>query len=133
MILTFCRFRFFDARENTRSFAFRFTWQQRVGSFVVELTCFAVNSKGTELITDTCSNDNACDKYKLFLPTCNYVSSEYLAEEMQYSIDNFEKGVLKQANAHISVTSDVASQRMNISAQTNSRLGSYFQSSLVKS
>ena len=64
-----------------------------------------------------CSNHIACDKYKLFIPTGNYVSPEYLAEEMQSSIDNFEKGFLKQANAHISVTFDGVSQRMKISAQ----------------
>ena len=50
-----------------------------------------------------CSNDIACDKYKLFIPTGNYVSPEYLAEEMQSSIDNFEKGFLKRTNTHISV------------------------------
>ena len=38
-----------------------------------------------------CSNDIACDKYKLFIPAGNYVSPEYLAEELQSSIDNFEK------------------------------------------
>ena len=45
------------------------------------------------------------------------MSPEYLAEEMQSSIDNFEKGFLKQANAHISVTFDAVSQRMKIAAQ----------------
>ena len=45
-----------------------------------------------ENITEKCSNDIACDKYKLFIPTGNYVSPEYLAEEMRSSIDNFEKG-----------------------------------------
>ena len=64
-----------------------------------------------------CSNDIACDKYKLYIPTGNYVSSEYLAEEMLSSIDNFEKGFLKRANGHISVTFDAVSQRMKISAQ----------------
>ena len=34
-------------------------------------------------------------KYKLCISTDNYVSPEYLAEEVKYSIDNFEKGVLK--------------------------------------
>ena len=33
------------------------------------------------------------------------------------SIDNFEKGFLKRANAHISVTFDAVSQRMKISTQ----------------
>ena len=66
-------------------------------------------------ITEMCSNRIACDK--LFIPTGNYVSPEYLAEEMQSSIDNFEKGFMKRANAHISVTFDAVSQRMKISAQ----------------
>ena len=56
-----------------------------------------------ENITEMGSNDVGCDKYKLFIPCSNYVSAEYLAEEMQSSIGNFEKGVLKLANAHISV------------------------------
>ena len=64
-----------------------------------------------------CRNHIACDKYKLSIPTGNYVSPEYLAEEMQSSIDNFEKGFLKQANAQISVTFDAVSQRLKISAQ----------------
>ena len=50
-----------------------------------------LNRIGIENITEMCSNHIACDKYKLFIPTGNYVSPEYLAEEMQSSIDNFEK------------------------------------------
>ena len=51
-----------------------------------------LNRIGRENITEMWSNHIACDKYKLFIiPTDNYVSSEYLAEEMQSSIDNFEK------------------------------------------
>ena len=68
-----------------------------------------LNRIGMENIIEMCSNDIACDKYKLFIPTGNYVSPEYLAEEMQSSIDNFEKGFLKRANAHISVTFDAVS------------------------
>ena len=68
-----------------------------------------------ENIAEMCSNHIAYDKYKLFIPTGNYVSPEYLAEEMQSSIDNFERGFLKQANAHISVTFDAVSERMKIS------------------
>ena len=45
----------------------------------------------------------------LFIATGNYVSPEYLAEEMKSSIDNFEKGVLKRANAHISVDLSICS------------------------
>ena len=68
-------------------------------------------------ITEICSNHIACVKYKLFIPTGNYVSPEYLAEEMQSSIDNFEKDFLKRANAHISVTFDAVKHGMKISAQ----------------
>ena len=50
------------------------------------------------------------------------LSPEYLAEEKQSSIDNFEKGVLKQANAHTSVTYDAVSQRMKISAQNEKQI-----------
>ena len=64
-----------------------------------------------ENITQICSNYIACDKYKLFIPTGNYVSPEYLVEEMQSSVDNFEKGFLKRANAHISVTFDAADKK----------------------
>ena len=77
---------------------------------------------GMENITDMCSNDIACHTYKLFIPTGNYVSSEYLAKEMQSSIDNFENGVLKRANAHIIVTYDAVSQRMKISAQNEKQV-----------
>ena len=68
-----------------------------------------------------CNNDIVCDKYKLFIPTGNYVSPEYLAEEMQSFIDNFEKGVLQRANAHVSVTLDAVSQHMKISAQNEKK------------
>ena len=77
-----------------------------------------------------CSNRIACDKYNLFIPTGNYVSSECLAEEMQSSIDNFEKGFLKRANAHISVTFDAASQGMKISAQNEKQVRLLFPKQL---
>ena len=41
---------------------------------------------------------------------------------MQSSIDNFEKGILNWANAHISVTYDTMSQRMKISAQNEKQV-----------
>ena len=44
-----------------------------------------------ETITEMCNNDIACDKYKLFIPTGNYVSPEYLAEEMQSSIETLRR------------------------------------------
>ena len=83
-----------------------------------------------ENITEMCSNAIACDNYKLFIPTGNYVSPEYLAEEMQSSIDNFEKGFLKRTNAHISVTFDAVSQRMKISAQNEKQVRLLFPKQL---
>ena len=58
------------------------------------------------------------------------MSSEYLAEEMQSSNDNSEKGFLKRANAHISVTFDAASQRMKISAQNDKQVRHLFPKQL---
>ena len=80
--------------------------------------------------TEMCSNHIACDKYKLFISTGNYVSPKYLAEEMQSSIDNFEKGFLKRANAHISFTFDAVSQRMKISAQDEKQVRLLFPKQL---
>ena len=71
---------------------------------------------------EICSNDIACDKYKLSIPAGSYVSPEYLAEETQSAIDNFEKDVLKRINAHISVIYDAVSQRMKISAQNEKQV-----------
>ena len=81
-----------------------------------------LNRIGMENVTEMCSNDIACDKYKLFIPIGNYVSPEYLAEEMQSSVDNFEKGVLKRANAHIIISYDAVSQLMKISAQNEEQV-----------
>ena len=41
-----------------------------------------LNRIGMENITEICSNHTDCDKYKLFIPTDNYVSPQYLAEEL---------------------------------------------------
>ena len=49
---------------------------------------------------------------------------------MQSSIDNFEKGFLKRAIAHISVTFDAASQRMKISAQNEKQVRLLFPKQL---
>ena len=89
-----------------------------------------LNRIGMENITQMCGNDISCDKYKLFIPTGNYVSPEYLAKEMQSSIDNFEKGFLKRANAHISVTFEAVSQRMKISAQNEKQVRLLFPKQL---
>ena len=60
---------------------------------------------GLENITEMCSNDNGdCYNFKLKIPTGNYMSPEYLVEEMQASIDKFKKGILKHLNAYISIT-----------------------------
>ena len=73
---------------------------------------------GLENITEVCSNENGdCYKFKLKIPTGNYMLPEYLVEEMQASIDQFEKGILKHLNAYISITYDALSQRLKVSAQ----------------
>ena len=54
------------------------------------------------------------------------MSPEYLAEEKQSSIDNFEKGVLKRANAHISISYDAVSQLMEISALNEKQVRLFF-------
>ena len=73
---------------------------------------------GVENITEMCSNENGdCYKFKLKIPTGNYMSPEYLVEEMQASIDKFEKGILKHVNAYVSITYDALSQRLKVSAQ----------------
>ena len=58
--------------------------------FFIFLDQRILNRIGMENITELCSNDIACDKYKLFIPTGNYVPPENLAEEMQSSIDNLD-------------------------------------------
>ena len=45
------------------------------------------------------------------------MSSKYLFEEMQASIDKFEKGILKHVNTYVSITCDALSQRSKVSAQ----------------
>ena len=42
---------------------------------------------------------------------------EYLVEEMQASIDKFEKGILKHVYAKVSISYDAVSQCLKISAQ----------------
>ena len=70
---------------------------------------------GVENITEMCSNENSdCYKFKLKLPTGNYMSPEYLVEEMQASIDKFEKGILKHINAYISITYDALTIMKNL-------------------
>ena len=72
---------------------------------------------GVENITEMCSNDSSdCYKFKLKIPTGNYMSPKYLVEEMQASIDKFEKGILKHVNAYVSITYDALSQRLKVSA-----------------
>ena len=73
---------------------------------------------GVENITEMCSNENGdCYKFKLKISTGIYMSPEYLVEEMQASMDKFEKGILKHLNAYISITYDALSQRLKVSAQ----------------
>ena len=89
--------------------------------FLTFLDQSSLRRVGNQNITDICSSKNGCYNFKLTMPTGNYESHEYLAEEMQNSIDNFEKGILKKFNAHITMTYDHLSQRFKISAQ-NERL-----------
>ena len=73
---------------------------------------------GVENITEMCSNENGdCYKFKLKIPTGNYMSPKYLVEEMQASIDKFEKGILKHVNAYVSITYDALLQLLKVSAQ----------------
>ena len=73
---------------------------------------------GVENITEMCSNDSGdYYKFKLKIPTGNYMSPKYLVEEMQASIDKFEKGILKHVNAYVSITYDALNQRLKVSAQ----------------
>ena len=73
---------------------------------------------GVENITEMCSNDNDdCYKFKLKIPTGNYMTPEYLVEEMQASIDKFEKVILKHVNAYESITYNTVSHRLKMSAQ----------------
>ena len=87
---------------------------------------------GVENITKRCSNENGdCYKFKLKIPTGNYMSPEYLVEEMQASIDKFEKGILKHLNAYVSITYDALNQRLKVSAQTKDRSGLCSQINLL--
>ena len=71
-----------------------------------------------ENINEMCSNDHDdCFKFKLKNSTVNYMSPEYLVEEMQNSIDKFEKGILKHVNAYVGITYDAVSQHLKVSAQ----------------
>ena len=45
------------------------------------------------------------------------MSPEYLVDEMQASIDKFERSILKHVNAKLSITYDVVSQCLKLSAQ----------------
>ena len=74
-----------------------------------------------------CSNDNGdCYNFKLKIPTGNYMLPEYLVEEMQASIDKFEKGILKHLNAYVSITYDALSQRLKGSAQNGRQVRKIF-------
>ena len=56
-----------------------------------------------ELNSDVCTYANACDEYKLVIPPGPYTSPYGLVEKIQSTIDSFEGGLLKRANAHIVV------------------------------
>ena len=87
---------------------------------------------GVENITHLCSNEKVdCYKFKLKIPIGNYMSPEYLVEEMQTSIDKFEKGILKPLNAYISITYDVLNQRLKVSAQNERQVRIVFPKQLA--
>ena len=87
---------------------------------------------GVKNITQMCSNENGdCYKFKLKIPIGNYMSPEYLVEEMQTSIDKFEKGILKHVNAYISITYDALNQRLKVLAKTKDRSGLCSQKNLL--
>ena len=87
---------------------------------------------GVENITDMCSNDdNNCYKFKFKFPTGNNMSPEYLTEEIQASIDRFEKGFLKYLNAYVSITYDALTQRLKVSAQNEKQVRVVFPKQLA--
>ena len=87
---------------------------------------------GVENITEMCSNDdNDCYKVKLKFPSGNYMSPEYLAEEFKASIDRFEKGLLKDLNAYVSITYDALTQRLKVSAQNEKQVRVIFPKQLA--
>ena len=87
---------------------------------------------GVENITEMCSNDNGdCYKVKKNITTGNYMSPEYLFEEMQTSIDNFKKGILKHVNAYVSITYDIVSQRLKMSAQNERQVRNIFPNQIA--
>ena len=64
-----------------------------------------------------CEIDKTCDKYKLFVPPDNYTTPQHLAGEMKLSIDAFENGFLRQANAYIHISYSETSNRMEVVTQ----------------
>lgn len=100
--------------------------------FLTFLDQSTLNYYGIENITETCADKISCDHYKVSIPPGTYVTPHHLVEEIQSSIDNFEKGFLKQANAHIQVTYDVESKRMSLSAQNDRQVRLSFPKQFAK-
>ena len=88
-----------------------------------------LNRIGMENITEMCSNDIACDKYKLFIPTGNYVSPQYLAEEF-CPLSTTLRRVFWNEQTLTSATFDAVSQRMKISAQNEKQVRLLFPKQL---
>ena len=59
------------------------------------------------------------------------MSPEYLAEEIQASIDIFEKGLLKHLNAYVSITYDALTQRLKVLAQNKKQARVVFPKHLL--
>ena len=74
-----------------------------------------------ELNSDMCTYANACDEYKLVIPPGHY-TSHGLVEEIQSSIDSFEDGLLKRANAHIVVDYNQNNKHLKITAQKDKQV-----------
>ena len=58
---------------------------------------------GIENVVDMYKIADAYDEFKLIIPPGHYLPPNHLAEEMQLSINVFEKGFLKHVNADIGV------------------------------
>ena len=67
-----------------------------------------------ESVTEMCTLENACDKYKLFIPEDNYGTPQ-----QESYIDAFERRLLKQAKAYIHISYSNTSNRIKVLAQSS--------------
>ena len=71
--------------------------------------------RGEVSVTEMCETENTCDKYKLFITADTYTTPQHLSEEMQLSIEAFENGFLRKANAYIHISYSETNNRMKVS------------------